>query len=76
MSKNAYQMSFPMATRYPRGISRAIVVDHDKSIAVGAAFPRSLEILLDQALMVLHLNWLVPFVICISHNHLRGSRSP
>lgn len=49
-------MSFPMATRHPRGISRSIIVDHDKSIVTEATFPRSLEILLDQALMVLHLN--------------------
>lgn len=61
--------------RHPHGLSRSIIIDHNKSIANDVAFSRLLEILLDQALVVLHLNWLVPFVTCISHNHLRGSWS-
>lgn len=62
-----------MAMRRPHGISRSIIIDHNRSLTT-RRFPRLLEILLDQALVVLHLNWLVPFVTCISHNHLRGSR--
>lgn len=67
-------MSFPVATR--RHAWNLEINDRRSRInplAIEAAFSRLLEILLDQALVVLHLNWLVMFVTYISHNHLRGS---